>query len=123
MIELLKVINTKLRSVTSRSYFDIAPNQAEFPYVTYRLPVSNDIDGCPNGNREDFILEIDIWDNITDTTRLETLAQQIDDEMQRTHEYNSNVAVSFYRLNRLMLPDTDQTINRRQLRYRLPTYL
>lgn len=123
MIELLKVIKTKLRTVTARSYFDIAPQNTVFPYVTYRLPSSNDLDGDPNGNREDFILEVDIWDNILDTTRLETLAQQIDDEFQRTYVNNANVAVHFYRLSRLMIPDTDQSINRRQLRYRLPTYL
>lgn len=123
MEDLLKVIYQKLYAVTTATYFYKAPAEAVFPYVVYKVPTSDDTDGCPNGSREDFILEVDIWDNIADTTRLESLTTSIDNALQRVHVNNANVAVSFYRINRLMIPDPDETINRRQLRYRLPTWI
>jgi hypothetical protein len=122
MIDLLTAIYTKIATVTTKAYLEKAPDGAVYPYVVYKLPNSTDIDGCPLGNREDYTLEIDIWDNLNDTTRLETLTNSIDTAMQRKHVDNSNIAVSFYRLSRLMIPDPDQKIKRRQLRYRLPTW-
>jgi hypothetical protein len=73
-------------------------------------------------NRDDIILEIDIWDNMADTTRLETLTTTIDNSIHRSKYIDSNLQVSFYKINRLQIPDSDETIHRRQLRYQCKTY-
>jgi hypothetical protein len=122
MEELLKVIYAKLIEVTASSYFDIAPTTATFPFLTFKLPNSSDVQGCQIGSREDFILEVDVWDNIKDTARLEALTTAIETELQRERVINSYVSVSFFRINRLMLDDPDEAIKRRQLRFRVATW-
>ena len=117
MIELLKMITTTLRTAHERVYKEIAPQDATFPYVVYRLPTSNDTEG-----REDFILEIDIWDNNTNTTALETLTESIDRKLNRFKYVDSKLSACSYRINRMMIPDPDTSIKRRQLRYEIKTY-
>lgn len=127
MIELLSVIYAKLLVVHPRVFLERAPDKTQFPYVTYNLPTSDEQE-----NREDFILEVDIWDNKTDTTVLETLTSTIDGNgaitgatgLNRLHHYENGVLqADFYRINRLQLPDPDEKIRRRQLRYEVKAYL
>lgn len=118
MIELRKVIHALLKTVHSRVHFVDAPEAATFPYVVYNLPTSTNADGT----REDFILEVDVWDNATDTTAIETLTQNIDTLLNREHSINAKVLVNFYRVNRLVLTDDDKSIKRRKLTYQAKTY-
>lgn len=87
--------------------------------MVYRFPTSN-----PNEWREDFILEIDIWDQPPDgsTVTLQTLADEIDRALNRLRYTSTNWTTRIYRINRLMIPDPDPTIRRRQLRYELRTF-
>lgn len=117
MTELKKVIFSLLKSVHSRVYFVDAPEDETFPYVVYNLPTSTEAE-----NREDFMLEVDIWDKAKDTTAIETLTQSIDTLLNREHAVNSKVLVNLYRVNRLVLTDDDKSIKRRQLTYQAKTY-
>ena len=117
MISLLTYIYNQLKLVHSNVYFEQAPENATFPYIVFKLPNSTE-----NEAREDFILEVDIWDNNSDTTTLETLTNNIDTQLNRTHHTETNVVCSIYRINRLMIPDPDPNIRRRQLRYQVQTY-
>lgn len=118
MINLLQHIYGKLSSVHPSTYLEKAPKGTSFPYVTFNMPTSIEDD-----YREDFILEIDIWDNKpNDTTMLETITTNIDTELNRKYENNSIFQCSIYRINRLMIPDPNESIRRRQLRYQVKTY-
>lgn len=119
MIDLQKFIVAELKKIHSRVYQEWAPQGAVFPYVVYRLPVSN-----PSEWREDFILEIDVWDQPADgsTVTLQTLADSIDRALNRLRYTGDGWNTRIYRINRLMVPDPDPTIRRRQLRYELRTY-
>lgn len=117
MVSLFQSIYSKLNEVHSRVYFELAPQNAEFPYIVYKFPNSN-----RDEHREDFTLEIDIWDNKADTTELETITDNIDKKLNRLQILDENFHVSIYRINRLMVPDTDPSIHRRQLRYNVKTY-
>lgn len=121
MIDLQKFIISQLKAIHPRSYSELAPQDAVFPLVIYKLPNSDEIN-----RREDFMIEIDIWDRPADgsTVSLQTLADQIDDALNRlvftdkTNGWN----VRLYRTNRLMIPDTDPNFKRRQLRYTAKIY-
>lgn len=118
MIELRKIIQPLLETVNDEVYFVEASEKATFPYVVYNLPTSIDAEGT----REDFILEIDVWDNAKDTAAIETLTQNIATLFNRKHSVNSKVAVNFYRVNRQVLIDEDKSIKRRKLTYQAKTY-
>jgi len=120
LIDLLTAIHSKLVNVTTKAYLEKAPSNTAFPYITYKLPSSDNPD---ESNLENFIIEIDIWDNKADTTALETLTTNIDNEFERTNTTQNNTYVHFFRVSRLMIPDPDEKIRRRQLRYLAKTYI
>jgi len=120
---LLEYLKDTITGVHARSYLeeapeDIAGTRPAFPYVVYSLPTSNEIE-----HREDFILEINLWDRGADTTVLEELTQNMDDALNRKHHLDTGLLIIIYRINRMMIPDPDQEIRRRELRYQARVYL
>lgn len=120
MVELQKYIVSQLKSIHPRVYLEEAIQQGVFPYVVYKLPDSSTVN-----RREDFVLELDIWDKPSNgsTENLQLLSDSIDKRFNRLIYVDSNGwNVRFYRINRLMVPDSDPSIRRRQLRYEAKTY-
>ena len=123
---LIESTKTLIRSVHERSYFEKAPQRdpatglsPAYPYVTFVFPSSNAV-----FRREDFILEVDLWGNDPDTTALEELTSAVDAVLDRKMVFIKNeLAVRFYRVNRSMIPDPDDRLRHRQLRYECKTYL
>jgi hypothetical protein len=120
-VELRKVIKASLKSIHSRVHFKHAPDKATYPYLVYDLPNSTD-----DGLMERFVLEVDGWDRILpgqDTTTLETLMDSADKELHRkVIVVNGELALIFYRENRLSPTDDDSRIRRRKYVYQIRTY-
>ncbi|OEH86252.1 hypothetical protein BHU72_12010 [Desulfuribacillus stibiiarsenatis] len=125
MISLLLYVTALLEKKADRVYQEIAPEKdpitnkkPEFPYVVYNFPPSS----SPVPDRDDKILEIDVWDNIPDTTRLEQLTDSIDKSLNKLRHLEGDFFVIFQRLSKGSIPDPDPKIRRRQIRYLLKTY-
>jgi hypothetical protein len=133
MIELLRQIKDKIKtradtifldpSFPARYEYDMpvyleeAPQGDAIDYATYRITTSNATDPS-----QDFFLEIDLWFKGTDTIDLERLADGIDEDFHKWVYHSATLNAHFQRINRLMIPDPDATIRRRQLRYLVRTY-
>lgn len=119
VIEIRKIINAALRSIHPRVYYRKAPESAIFPYLTYDLPNSND-----DGSLEQFILDVDAWDmSDGDTTTVEILIDSADKSLHRkTVTVEDDLAVTFYRENRIMPTDDDPTIKRIKYMYQVRTF-
>lgn len=118
MNDLLDFIGSKLRSVYSKIYLENAPQGTQYPYVTYNLSNSDD-----DFQKEDFTMEVDIWDDDPDTTEIENITDNINKAFHRLHYYSANCfQADFYRVNRLMLEDNNPRIRRRQLRFKASVY-
>lgn len=115
--ELRKIIQTYLKTKHSRVYFQIAPDNATYPFVVFELPNSMD-----DGSMERFILDIDIWDDESDTTTLESIAGEIDKGLHRSTYISNGVGATFYRENRLSLLDNDSRLRRRKLIFQIRTH-
>jgi hypothetical protein len=121
MNHLLSLIYAKLVAVHPRVYQRKVPTNVTpvFPYVVFRFPSSSLID-----KREDFVFEVDIWDNKpNDTSTLETLTANISKALDYKLFSNSNVSTNVYKINQLQIDDPDETIMRNQLRFQAKTYL
>ncbi len=135
IVELRKLINTTLRTVHPRVYYQRAPETATYPYLVYDLPDS--IDSSPV---EQFNLEVDGWDKPSsgDTTALETLMDSVDQTLNGRYGVVSDSGVyaflsptqvtgvtrilfgfACYRTRRLSLTDDDPLIHRRKYTYDL----
>lgn len=117
MVNFITSIRTFLLTKHASVYFQKAPASAEFPYLVFDLPTSFN-----NAPSEDFLLEIDAWDNNQDTTILENIIDSIDEELNNKIISFDKYKAIFRRENRLTLPDEDPTLNRRQLRYTVRVY-
>lgn len=125
-VELLKQVNTFLKTKADRVYYENAPENATFPYVVFNFAST-----FYSGPREDVSLEIDIWDDKEDTTAIENLSDNIcgdSDKLDPTGLNHKNIfvaallAATFYLDGRYSIPDDDKRIKRRQLRFRVHTY-
>lgn len=117
VIELRKAINTALKTVHPRIYYQDAPDDAVFPYLVYDLPNSVD-----DGYLEQFVLDVDGWDNSTDTTNLETIMDNVNKSLDGMTRTADSLSMSFYLDNRLTLLDDDSRIRRRKYTYQVRTY-
>lgn len=122
-VKLLKAINSYLLTRCSRVYNEKAPQDAEFPYITYVISSSFDLNPGENCN-----LLIDIWDDKKETIGIETLVDRIDGNgnilnptgLNRKIIFGEdNIIANAYRENRLNVLDPNEKLRRRQLRYRL----
>ncbi|CAM3729811.1 hypothetical protein [Mesobacillus zeae] len=125
MMNLLKYLFTLLSQAQKPVYFEQAPEKdsitlapPKFPYIVFKLPDSLNVEN----DRQDYSLIIDIWDNRTDTTALENLTSQVDKLLYRLRVTDMNQFLMFERENRLMIPDEDTSIKRRQLQYTVKQY-
>jgi hypothetical protein len=116
MILLKKSIYQRVDQVADRVYDSRTPTDKAYPYVNIRYPTIGEND---ESFRQSVIVEIDIWDNETDTTALDTLTDSIDTALNRVVD-----TTLFYRVLRLNpyrfeLDEPDENIRRRQLRYQI----
>lgn len=127
VIELRKVIQSTLKAIhpnvivggisKSRVHFQDAPADSPYPYLVYDLPNSND-----DGLMERFVMDVDGWDDSTDTTAIETLMSNVDQGLHRKVVVVEDIALIFYRENRIPLLDDDPRIRRRKYVYQVRTY-
>lgn len=112
MIELRTIAQTQLKTVHSKVYFQAAPETATFPYLVYDLRVYD------SGERHQLVtLDVDGWDNATDTTALETLMANINKRLNKLTVTTENIVVTFYLENKIALVDDDPRIKRRKYIY------
>lgn len=116
-VELLKIIQTFLKTKHTRVYFQKVPPKTSFPYISFLLSLSYD-----NKPSEDFTVDIDFWDINENTTTLEQLVDSVDNSLNNKTIQANGITASFYRETRQSLIDEDERINRRQLTYTVRTY-
>jgi len=116
---MMERLRTHLRNLLKlyhpQVHYQVAPTTATFPYIVLNLPNS-----FTNEEQEIFSLDIDIWDNRTDTTELESLASKLWKELHHYRYSDDEIQFSIYRENRI--PELDETeigIRRRKLIFQL----
>ena len=137
MIGLLSYLFDSLTTLANPSsaygvgvYLERGHEDVTFPYVTFKLSYS-----YTNEDREDHMLDVDIWGNAitsTDPTDIDAIERRIDGNGNRKaatgmdgrkyYTSTGGLAARTYREHRLMLPDPDEAIRRRRLRYRVITF-
>lgn len=117
MLSIMKYLTTELKKLSPRVYNEYATSNAIFPYVVFNIRTSNILET----NREDVILEIDIWDIQKDgydaIVNVELLTDKIDKFLKDNRHNDENQVLIFSKIGRLSLPDENTNIKRRQLRY------
>ena len=122
MLSIMKFLTSELHKLTPRVYNEYASDDAIFPYVVFNVRASN----ITERNREDIVVEIDIWDYKKDgydaIVNVELLTNEIDKFLRQVRYNGEDSLLIFQKINRLPIPDSDENVKRRQLRYVVKTY-
>ncbi len=115
MKNLRKLLHPYLKSIHPRVYFQDAPDDAQFPYLTYDFTqITND-----GEEFETVALDVDGWDMPAggDTTALEALMESVNDALNKKTLTAENLAVTFYLDRKIPLRDDNKNIRRRKYIY------
>lgn len=115
---LRKLVREKLQTVPGESYHRTAPKDAAFPYKTFSL--SSVV--FPDSHRDDFELEVDIWDRAKDWKVVEEIADQVEALFNDVNLPQPPIYPTFFRENRYSLDDPDKNLQHIQLRFLVQLY-
>jgi len=112
---LRELLYPQLKAIHPRVYFQMAPDNAPFPYLVYDFTqITNDGEGF-----ETVAVDVDGWDIPADgdTTALETLMQTANDALNKKTLTAEGLAVTFYLDRKIPLVDDNPGIKRRKYIY------
>lgn len=113
MIHLRTSLTTLLKSVHPNVNFEQAPKDQTFPYIVF-----NFLPSFQNEDQEVVVMDVDVWDNKSDTTEIETLANTIWRALNKYHYIDENIQFTIYKSTRFPeLEDNNPLIKRRKLTF------
>lgn len=117
--KLRKIITTQLKTVSGGTYYHRAPEKAAtFPYKTFDL-VNVDLGDL---SRDDYELQVDIWDRATDPKTVDEIADAIEELLQGANLPQASIYPTFYRAMRYYIEDPDRDIQHVQLTFTAQLY-
>lgn len=115
--DLKKLIQTRLKTVCSNVYFEVATKEI-YPHCVFEFS-SIDLDDL---SRDDVILTVDVWDKGTTTTAIDNLCDEIEALFNYANMPQDNILPTFYRINRNTVKDDDKSIRHRVLKFLIQNY-
>lgn len=115
---LRKLVTEKLQTTQGQTYHRTASTDAVYPYKIYNMTSV----AFPDSLRDDFELEVDIWDRAKDWKRIEELADQIERLFNDANLPTPPIFPTFFRENRYNLDDPDKTLQHIQMRFLVQLY-
>ena len=116
--DLKLLVQSKLKTVAANVYHEIANEKALYPHIVFsfrRLDL-NDL------SRQDYILEVDIWDKGDSSQRVDDLADTVENLLQAENLPQTNVLPTFYLIDRNNLPDENKEIKHRRIQFQIQNY-
>lgn len=110
-VDLKSVIITQLKTLLSNVYPEKVIS-SRFPYIYCKL---TDTANYSENKTKTTSLEINLLDNISDTTRIDNLCDQIITLLDNSILTINYKSIKLFNTNKQEIPDTDQNIRRRLL--------
>lgn len=117
--DLKKLIQTKLKTLTTNVYFEQAADNAMYPHIVFSFREIN----LDDLSRQDYTLNVDVWDKGTNTTAIDTLADSVEDLLHSQNLPQTNVLPTFYKIDRKSIEDPDKSIKHRLVRFQIQNYV
>lgn len=116
--DLKKLVQTQLKTVATNVYYEVADDKAVYPHLVFsfrRLDL-NDL------SRQDYILQVDIWDRNNKTQVVDDLADEVENLLQAQNLPQTDILPTFYLIDRKMVEDEDKMIRHRQIQFQVQNY-
>ena len=116
--DLKYLVQSKLETLTANVYHEIANEKKLYPHIVFEF---RRID-LGDLWRQDYILEVDIWDKQDSSQRVDNLADQVENLLQAENLPQTNVLPTFYLIDRQNIPDEDKEIKPRRIQFQIQNY-
>ena len=116
--DLKKLIQTKLKTLTTNVFYENATDNAMYPHVVFTF---NSID-LGDLSRQDYMLNVDVWDKGKSTTAVDELCDKIEALLQGENLPQTRILPTFYLVDRRNIPDEDKQIRHRIIRFQIQNY-
>lgn len=117
--DLKALVQTKLKTLTTNVYFEQARDNAVYPHIVFSFREVN----LGDLSRQDYILEVDVWDKGTQTVNVDALADNVEDLLHEKNLPQTNVLPTFYKIDRKAIVDPDKNIKHRLVRFQIQNYV
>ncbi len=116
---LKKLIQEKLKTLTTNVFFEQATDNALYPHIvfSFRTIDLGDI------SRQDYILEVEVWDKGTSTFQADDLTDKVEDLFHTENLPQESVLPTFYKIDRNTIYDEDTSIKHRLIRFQIQNYV
>ncbi len=116
--DLRKLIIAQLNTLTGSTYYRRAPSTAGYPYKVFDL---SRVDlGDPT--RDDFELQVDIWDHAADPKAVDEIADQMEILFNGKNLPQPTILPTFFKSSRYPVEDPDKDIQHTQLTFLVELY-
>jgi len=117
--ELKKLLQTKLKTITNDVYYEQADDDALYPHIVFSFRTID----LGDLSRQDYILEIDLWDKGTSTTAIDKMADDVENLLQGQNLPQTGILPTFYLYDRKSILDSDKDIKHRLIRFQIQNYV
>ncbi len=116
--DLKKLIMTQLKTLTSNVYYEIAADNALYPHIVFSFKMINLGDLW----RQDYTLDVEVWDKGQNTTRIDSLCDDIERLLHMQNLPQTGILPTFYLIDRRSILDEDKSIKHRLVRFQIQNY-
>lgn len=114
-----KLIQTKLKTLTTNVYYEQANDNAMYPHIVFSYREVN----LGDLSRQDYILEVDVWDKARSPYNVEELSDKVEDLLHCQNLPQDKILPTFYKIDRKSIIDPDKNIKHRQIRFQIQNYV
>lgn len=117
--ELKKFLQTKLKTIANKVYYEQADDGALYPHIVFNFRTID----LGDLSRQDYILEIDLWDKGLDTNAIDKMADDVENLLQGQNLPQTGILPTFYLYDRKSILDSDKDIKHRLIRFQIQNYV
>lgn len=115
--ELRKLVYSKLKKA-GEVFYGQADDKKMYPHIVFTI---SSVD-FGNWNRDDAVVDIDIWDKGTSAIKIEDMADEIESMFRCCNEPQESILPTFFLIDRKSVPDEDKKIMHRLMRVQVQNY-
>lgn len=99
------------------AFCEEAPKDTSYPYKVFSAKRISDNDG-----RQQYILEINVWDQHQYYSRAESLMDELEQKLHRCNYLTDSFLIRIFKGQRENVPDPDKTIKRVREQFEMQVY-
>lgn len=109
-------LKEELESLTG-AFYEEAPKEATYPYKVFSAKRISE-----SGGRQQYILEINVWDQHNYYSRAESMMDELEQKLHRCNHLTDKFLIRIFKGQRENVPDPDKTIKRVRAQFEMQVY-